>query len=130
MALTSKKKPEDLRASLDLFLSGDIRTGDIRYVKNGALRNRDTMEVFDAWAFSHFDDAVKKLGNAGALTNIPGRTCDESELAKITAFLEPRLATLSGAQRGYDEGVADAKRCIAIRKRDASDFAKRLARVQ
>ena len=123
VALASKKDPAALRVSLDLFLTGEIPAGDIRHVKNGALRNADTTAVFHRWMREHFDELVKKLGTAGALSSTVGRVCDAEHLADLASFFEPRLPSLTGAARGYEEGVADAKRCIATRARAAHELA-------
>ena len=56
------------------------------------------------------------------------RVATAAELGELTAFFEPRLAKLEGAQRGYDEGVAEAKRCIATKERERKNSATLFAR--
>jgi aminopeptidase N len=127
VALTSKRDPAALRASLGLLLSGAIRPSDVRHYKAGALRSPDTVPVFHAFVRDHFDDLTKKLDGGGStLVATLGKTCDARAVDDLAAFFAPRLAHLEGAQRAFDEGLAEAKRCVAVRAREGGAFAKAL----
>ena len=129
VALASKRDPAALRRSLDLFLTGEIRAGDVRHLKNGALRTADAAAVFYPWMMEHFDTMNAKLGGAGSLTSTLAKTCDATQLDRLSAFFVPLLPKLEGAQRGYDEGMAEAKRCLALRTRDAKSFGTALGKI-
>lgn len=121
-ALFSRRDPKALTSALELLVSGDIRAGDYRHVRTGALARPDTRRVFHAFVRDRFDALLPRLGNAGVLTATLREACDPAELQRLTDFFQPRLRTLEGAQRGFDEGVADAKRCIELGKRTPAEL--------
>ncbi len=128
VALVSRKDPKELERALDLFLTGEIRASDIRHLKNGALRRVDTLATFYTWMRGHFDPIVTKLDGGGAsLVSTLGKACDEPTVAALSAFLARELDHLEGAQRAYDEGLAEAHRCIKVRAREAKGFAAALS---
>ncbi len=104
-----------LRAALDVVLTASFRAGDFRHVRSAALRTRETRATYLRWMTDRFEPLARKLGGAGSLTGSIGFVCDAAELARLEAFFQPRIASLEGAQRGWDEGRADARRCIALR---------------
>ncbi len=121
-ALASARDPAALRAALSLFANGTIRGGDFRHVRNAALRHPDTARVFYAFVREHFDELLARVPYAGAWTGTIGATCDAAELERFAAFFEPRLEKLEAAERGFREGVAEAKRCIALRAQGGPRF--------
>ena len=98
------------------------RWANPRHVRNAALRHQDTRAAFFAFVRDCFDALLKQLGDAGGATGAIGSTCDVAELDRMKAFFEPKLKTLQGAQRAFDEGVAEAERCIRLRKKGAPVF--------
>ncbi|NUP09224.1 MAG: M1 family metallopeptidase [Polyangiaceae bacterium] len=121
-AIASRRDPKDLAQALDLFANGTIRAGDWRHLRNAILRYRDGRDVFHAYLMGHFDQLNKQLGYAGALTSTIGATCNVEQVGKLTTYFEPKLSSLEGAQRGFDEGVAEAKRCIFLRNKGIPKF--------
>jgi len=118
VALASRSKADELFAALDLLAKGKIRAGDYRHVRNAAMRQRASRKMFHQFMRNNFDALVARLGGAAGLSGTIREVCDISELAELVAFFGPRLAKLEGAQRGFDEGIAEAKRCIAVRERE------------
>jgi alanyl aminopeptidase len=127
-ALGSFKDPKTLRAALDLTLLPSFQPGEFRNVRAAAMRFPDTREVFIGWVTEKYEPLAKKLGGGGSLTSLIGRVCDEKELKRLEDFFGPRIATIEGGQRGYDEGRADARRCIAIKSRLAPQLKPLLAK--
>ena len=92
------------------------------------MRRRDARKVFHRAMRDQFDALVARMGGAAGFTGTVREVCDSGELEELTAFFEPRLAKLEGAQRGYDEGVAEAKRCIATKERERKNSATLFAK--
>ncbi|MBL8743132.1 MAG: M1 family metallopeptidase, partial [Myxococcales bacterium] len=118
VALASRQKPDALKETMGLLGNGTIRAGDYRHVRNAMMRRRDARKVFHQAMRDQFDALVSRLGGAAGFTGTLREICDSGELAELTAFFEPRMAKLEGSQRGFDEGVAEAKRCIATKERE------------
>jgi alanyl aminopeptidase len=121
-ALASRGDAAALRATLDLFSKGAIQAGDWRHLRGAALRYRDGRAVFLGYIREGFDAMNARLGHAGALLSTIGASCDARELADFERTFRPRVGALEGGQRGLDEGVAEAARCISVRARGAPAF--------
>lgn len=127
VATASAKEPAALDAALGLFLDGAIRGGDVRYLKQGALRRADTIPLFHAWMKKNWTVLAHAPTGASTFTSTVGAVCDDAALADLSSFLGPELPKLEGAQRAFDEGAADARRCIAIRAHVGSALAAALS---
>jgi len=126
-ALGSFKDEKTLRAALDLTLLGSFQPGEFRNVRAAAMRFPETRDVFITWVTERYEPLAKKLGGGGSLTSVIARTCDDEELKRLEEFFGPRIAAIEGGQRGYDEGRADARRCISTRSRLAPQMQAALA---
>jgi hypothetical protein len=127
-AMGSFTDDKTLQAALDVVLQPSFRAGDWRHVRSAALRTREGRRIFLRWMTDRFEPLAKKLGGAGSLTASIASACDEAELRRLEAFFAPRIEGLEGAGRGWDEGRADARKCIALRSRLGPGLAKALAR--
>jgi puromycin-sensitive aminopeptidase len=90
LALARFRDPEALQRTLELTLSGDVRTQDAPYLLGETLTNRDSGPL--AWAFvgAHWDEIEARFP-ANSLARLVGgiRSVRERALAdEITAFLD------------------------------------------
>ncbi len=90
LSLARFRSPEALQRTLDMTLSGDIRSQDAPYLLGETLTNRDNAAL--AWNFvaSHWDDIEQRFP-ANSLSRLVGgiRSIRDRGLAeKVTAFLD------------------------------------------
>ena len=90
LSLSRFRAPEALQRTLDMTLSGDIRSQDAPYLLGETLTNRDNAAL--AWSFvaSHWDEIEQRFP-ANSLSRLVGgiRSVRDRALAdEITAFLD------------------------------------------
>ena len=90
LSLARFRSPEALQRTLDMTLSGDIRSQDAPYLLGETVTNRDNAAL--AWNFvaSHWDDIEQRFP-ANSLSRLVGgiRSIRDRDLAeKVTAFLD------------------------------------------
>ena len=106
-----------------MVLSDEIRPGDF-----GKLwivgRFPQSRGAFSAWVRERFGDLQKKLPEVGYLANTIGWQCDEPSQSKTVAFFEPKLKTVEGMQRSFDEGLARSQLCVQVRTRELTSAGK------
>ncbi|MFO0551851.1 MAG: M1 family aminopeptidase [Polyangiaceae bacterium] len=129
-ALASLGDPAALKRALELVVDGTIRAGDFRHVRWTAARRPETRAPYMAFVRERFDALVKALDGAGALVAGLRDLCDQGELDEAVAFFKPKIASLEGVDRAFEEGVEEAKRCIAVKERSAGARASALKKAK
>lgn len=119
-ALASLKDGAALRATFDMVLSDDIRAGDFGKLWI-AWRFPQSRDAFSAWLRERFVDLQKKLPEVGGLAGTIGWQCDEPSQSRAVAFYEPKLKTVEGMQRSFDEGLARSQLCVQVRTRELTN---------
>ena len=120
-ALASVKDAAAQRATFEMIVSGDIRAGDARYVWGSASRQPESRAAFSAWLRERFVDLEKKLDEVGYFASTIGWQCDEARQSEAVAFYEPKLSSVEGMQRSFDEGLARSRLCVQMRGRELAN---------
>jgi alanyl aminopeptidase len=120
-ALASVKDAAAQRATFEMLVSGDIRAGDARYVWGAASRRPESRAAFSAWLRERFVALQTKLDNVGYFASTIGWQCDEARQSEEVAFFEPKLSSVEGMQRSFDEGLARSRLCVRMRSRELAN---------
>jgi aminopeptidase N len=121
--------PTVLRQALDLVLTPEIRTSEIRHLFGSALGSRARRTVVLAWEKDHWADLLRRApGVLGRrfLVDAVGSMCDAQDIEYATAFLETEAVDLEGIRRGLDDAIESAQLCMALHAGGAASLTKSL----
>ncbi|NII09992.1 M1 family metallopeptidase [Oleiagrimonas sp. C23AA] len=102
----------------DFALGKQVKVGEMAMVLRGG---RDTPAERDAawtWFTGHYDQIVKRTGTfaTGYLPNLfGGGGCSLAEANRLEAYFKPKLADLSGADRGLAQTTESIHLCAALK---------------
>ncbi len=113
-ALASFREPSLVRASLDLFLTGDL---DPREAVGLLEQDELATEVVFAFLKESFERVLTRLP-ADAAVILPGTVshfCDEGHRVEVEAFFRPRIERISGGPRALSQALEAISLCSALR---------------
>ncbi len=114
-AMAGSEDPAFLNKAL--ALTGQMRTGELRYVYQDMQAEPVGRVQLWSWLKSNFAVLEKRMSPAG-MSRGPGilsGACDAEERADLDAFFRPKLAQLPGAVRPLALAVQQIDRCIALK---------------
>jgi len=112
----------------DLVLDSHVKVGELRTLFPALRDNSGDRDGLWQWFLPHSDALIKRIGagSSGRLPNMVGGSgCSQADADRLTAFFEPRLKTLVGAERGLAQTREVALLCKALAdKQDATVLLK------
>lgn len=127
-SLSQFKAPELVEQSLDLLLSGDIKTEEMFHVFFASFGRRENHPVVLAWAKKHLGELKAKLPGPmmavfGWVGSLP---CEKAARDDAAAFLKGALMDVESADRTLSQALESSGQCIDIRTRQGESFKTRL----
>jgi alanyl aminopeptidase len=116
-ALDSFRQPELTQARLDLILSSKIDPRELQYTLFGAAP--DAREIVWEFVQKNFDRLNSTIAGArgipfGALLPLTASGfCDEASALQVDNFFRPKLPSLPGAERNFNNTLERIHLCIA-----------------
>lgn len=107
-----------LQQARDLALTDAIKVGEMSNVLMPGHANASTHASMWVWFTSNFDAIVKRTGafTGGRLPALAASGgCSVEEADRLDAFFKPRLAQLSGADRGLAQTGEGIRLCAALK---------------
>lgn len=100
-----------------LALTGEIKSQELYGMLASALTRRTARAHATEYVLSHWDELRKRLpADLGPdLTRVVATACSAKELSRLTAFVEPRVKDIDGAERPYRAYVERATQCARVR---------------
>ena len=129
-ALGAFGKPELLRKSLDLLLSGRLRLQDVRTLSDAASPWPGSRRVLGAWVKEHIAELKNRLPSSflAELAESPALICTADERAEAEKFLTEALRDVEGAERPLRQALEASQNCIDLRAREAERMKKRFGK--
>lgn len=117
-ALANFRDPKLVERALDLSLTDAIKLQDARYVFRPMYSHVEAHKTVGDWVMSHWEPLMKRYPGhmSSRFVNVVATAHDEAELARLSAFFEPKLKELPGAARGFAEARESAELAIALRR--------------
>jgi cytosol alanyl aminopeptidase len=105
-----------LEKALDVLLTDEVKTQDVYKVLRETMKRRPTRKVGFEWIDAHWDALRKKLPEflAGRFFGLPASVCSADERAAVSAFFQPRVKEVPGAERPLAEALESASLCEAL----------------
>jgi len=100
-----------------LALIGEIKSQELYGMLASALTRRTSRDHATEYVLAHWDELRKRLpADLGPdLTRVVATACTAKELSRLTAFVEPRVKDIDGAERPYRAYVERATQCARVR---------------
>lgn len=119
---------EVLGKALDLVLTDEIATHEVRYALGSAFARKTSRPIAEQWMRAHWDELRKKLpgGLSTALVRGAGVGCSTKEADERKEFYTSRLANVEGAARGLAESLESIALCAELREKAAPNFRRGL----
>jgi alanyl aminopeptidase len=113
-AMASFRDPSVVRASLALFLSGEL---DPREAVILLEQDSRMNEVVFGFVRDNFDRIVEKMpaDTAMMLPGVVSRFCDEAHRREVLAFFAGKIERISGGPRALSQAVEEIALCSALR---------------
>ncbi len=101
-----------------LALTGEIKSQELFTMLASALTRRTVRVHATDYVLAHWDELRKRLpADLGPdLTRVVATACSSKELSRLTAFVEPRVKDIDGAERPYRAYVERATQCARVRE--------------
>jgi aminopeptidase N len=118
-ALATFGDPATLEMALDVLLSDEVKSQDVFKVIRETMKTRATRKVGFEWIAKHWDALKKKLPDflAGRFFALPASVCSAEERSAVTAFFQPRVKEVTGADRPLAEALESASLCEALHEK-------------
>ncbi|KAF1687338.1 aminopeptidase [Pseudoxanthomonas broegbernensis] len=116
--LAMARDPAQLRRVRDLALGERVKVGEMAGLLMGGLGDPQIQRSLWPWFSAHFDRIVARTGvfAAGRLPMLGAAGgCSVAAAERLEAFFQPRLATLSGADRGLAQASESVRLCAALK---------------
>ncbi|MBS2020314.1 MAG: ERAP1-like C-terminal domain-containing protein [Deltaproteobacteria bacterium] len=127
-AMTGFDDEAVLGKALDLVLTDEIRTHELRYSLTPALWRRRSRLFAESWIRKNWDALRKKL--PGSLSTVlvhgAGVACSSAEVEERVAFYTPRAQEIEGASRPLAEALEGASLCAELRAKGSTSLKKEL----
>jgi alanyl aminopeptidase len=129
LALSSMGMFDDpivLRKALDVILTGEIKTSEVRYVWSQASYRRESRDTAYAWEKEHWAELRSTLSGfygLSMLVGIAGSMCAPADRDDAKAFFVRAIEGTEGARRPLDESLERAGLCIQLRRASADGVA-------
>jgi alanyl aminopeptidase len=128
-ALGEFREPALVKRAIELLMDGTIRTQDQLYVLRGLFSRRETRTLAFQAVAERLDTFLARIPPFARRRVVPvlAGAGGEEESTRARALLEPRLASLEGADRGFSQALEEASRCGAFRAHHAPALARWLS---
>ena len=122
LALGGFGDPGALDKGLDVVLSDDVPTQDVRTVLADAASHPTTHRRTLEWVTQHWDALRSKLPGflAGRIFGISAEACTKEEVERMSSFFGPKAAEMDGARRPLEEALEAASFCQTLHDKDAA----------
>nr|WP_127155845.1 M1 family metallopeptidase [Xanthomonas perforans] len=121
-ALGAVQDPALLKQVRDFALTDAIKVGEMKSLLMRGHSDERSHESMWAWFTANFDRIVQRSGSfdGGGLPALGASGgCSVDEADRLDAFFKPRLAKLSGADRGLAQTGETIRLCAALRQAQA-----------
>ncbi|KAB7764742.1 M1 family metallopeptidase [Xanthomonas maliensis] len=121
-ALGAVQDPALLTQVRDFALTDAIKVGEMKYLLMRGHSTQATHAAMWPWFTANFDRIVQRSGSfdGGGLPALGAAGgCSTQEADQLDAFFKPRLATLSGADRGLAQTGEAIRLCAALQQAQA-----------
>jgi alanyl aminopeptidase len=115
-ALASTKDPALANKVRDFALGKDVKVGEMAMVLRGGRDSETSRANLWKWFDTNYDKIVARTGSfaGGQLPALAGRGgCSKVEADRLSEFFKPRLAQVSGAERGLAQTSEEILLCSA-----------------
>jgi aminopeptidase N len=113
-ALGAFDDPNLVMRALDFAIDGGVSIGDTRYVFDGALRHRRSLETVLGWVEANWDRAARRFDgpHTRRLISPVFGICDKSALESARSFF--KVHPVEGGARYLEDAIAQASRCATL----------------
>ncbi|CCF68906.1 hypothetical protein KOJCDNHJ_01590 [Xanthomonas citri pv. punicae] len=118
-ALGAVQDPALLKQGRDFALTDAIKVGEMKSLLMRGHSNERSHDSMWAWFTANFDRIVQRSGSfdGGGLPALGASGgCSVEEADRLDAFFKPRLAKLSGADRGLAQTGETIRLCAALKQ--------------
>ena len=115
-ALASTKDPALANKVRDFALGKDVKVGEMAMVLRGGRDSEASRTDLWKWFVANYDKIVARTGSfaGGQLPGLAGRGgCSKAEADRLSDYFKPRLAQVSGAERGLAQTSEEILLCSA-----------------
>ena len=100
-----------------LALTGELKSQELFSMLASALTRRTSRAHATDYVLAHWEELRRRLpADLGPdLTRVVATACSAKELDRLTAFVEPRVKDIGGAERTYRAYVDRATQCARVR---------------
>ncbi|MBB3227539.1 alanyl aminopeptidase [Luteibacter sp. Sphag1AF] len=99
-------------------LGKDVKVGEMAAVLRGARDTQESRDDLWKWFVANYDKVVARTGSfaGGQLPMLAGGGgCSKAEADRLTAFFQPRLKDVTGAERGLAQTTESTLLCAALK---------------
>ncbi|TCV93954.1 alanyl aminopeptidase [Luteibacter rhizovicinus] len=104
----------------DFALGKDVKVGEMAAILRGARDTEASRDGLWKWFVTNYDKVVARTGSfaGGQLPGLAGGGgCSKVEADRLTAFFQPRLKEVTGAERGLAQTTESTLLCAALKEK-------------
>jgi cytosol alanyl aminopeptidase len=118
----------ELRATLDAYLQGELDAKYFYWLTWGAARHAHTRRTMTSWAMDNFAALARRVPRHATLSVLAGLTCDAADEGRWKKLWDEHLSHAKAARQRLEQELIESRVCARLRERGRRDVSAWLAR--